>query len=415
MAPVNLLTLLSTALLAAILLWTSYQIPILVAGIRSGRVQQPRKPVERYPRVSLIVPAKDEETVIARCVDALLRLAYPREQLEIIIVDGHSTDTTREICAAYAEEYPSTVRVLLQDGSNGKPPALNLALPYATGEIVGFFDADSLPARDVLQRTVAYFQDPGVVAVQGRRLSLNEGENMLTKVAAKEDKVWFQILLQGRENLELFVPLTGSCQFVRRRVLEELEGWDESALAEDVELALTLLERDASVRYAPDVCWWQETPHSLRSLVTQRTRWYRGYMEALLKHGSLLKTPNRKTIDAEILLMGPYMMTLSLVSCLIWALHLVLVYHSTGLPPSLSSLTVALIALPLILVGAALAVLERPLTLRSLLWIPFIYTYWFLQTLISGWAFLQIVFRRPKRWQKTAKRGATDVAAGVIL
>jgi hypothetical protein len=113
--------------------------------------------------------------------------------------------------------------------------------------------------------------------------------------------------------------------------------------------------------------------------------------------------------------MGPYMMTLSLVSCLLWALHLVLVYQTTGLPPSLSSLTVALIAMPLILVGAALAFLEKPLTLRSLLWIPFIYTYWFLQTLISGWAFLQIVFRRPKRWQKTAKRGATDVAAGVIL
>jgi cellulose synthase/poly-beta-1,6-N-acetylglucosamine synthase-like glycosyltransferase len=406
-ALVSLLTLVSLGLLAAILLWTIYQVPILFAGLRRGRRPRPKTPVARWPKVSLIVPAKDEEAVIARCLDALLSLDYPRDQLEILVVDGRSTDATRRICYDYSNQHPRLIRVLMQDASRGKPPALNLALPYATGEIVGFFDADSMPERDALRRAVAYFQDPSVVAVQGRPLSLNEGENMLTRVAAKEDKTWFQILLQGRERLRLFIPLTGSCQFLRRRVLEELGGWDEASLAEDVEFSLMLLQRGRSVRYAPDVCWWQQTPNTLRRLITQRTRWYRGFMEALLKHGSLLTQLTRKAVDAEVLLLGPYVMTLCLASYLNWALNLLLVQQAPGLQIIYSALAVVLTAVPLILVGTALAFMEKPVTIRNLLWIPFIYAYWLIQTLIAGWAFLQIVLRRPKTWQRTAKSRLT--------
>ena len=379
--------------------------PILVAGLRSCRDKLPSKKVDGLPKVSLIVPAKDEEAVIARCLEALLSLDYPRELLEIVVVDGRSKDATREICYEFYRKYPDVIRVLTQDASIGKPSALNLALPYTTGEIVGFFDADSLPERNALQKAVSYFQDSSVMAVQGRPLSLNERENMLTRVVAKEDKTWFQILLQGREKLKLFIPLTGSCQFVRRRVLEELGGWDESSLAEDVELSLMLLERGCSVKYAPDVCWWQETPNCLRSVIAQRTRWYRGYMEALLKHGSLLKKLNKKTFDAEVLLMGPYVMTICLISYINWALNLFVFPPASFLQPSLSALAVVLTAVPLILVGTALAFMEKPVTIRNLLWVPFIYVYWFIQTVIAGWAFLQIILRRPKVWKKTGKTG----------
>ncbi len=398
-------TLITTGLLVITLLWTIYQVPILFAGVRSHRLKRSDKNVGILPDVSIIVPAKDEEAVIARCLEALLSLDYPKEQLEIIVVDGHSKDATKEICSEFSEKYPDIVIVLPQDESKGKPPALNLALPYTTGEIVGFFDADSIPEKDALRKAVSYFQDPSVMAVQGQPQSLNERENMLTRVVAKEDKTWFQILLQGRENLKLFIPLTGSGQFIRRRVLEELGGWDESSLAEDVELSIMLLERGCSVKYAPDVCWRQETPNCLRNVITQRTRWYRGYMEALLKHGSLLKKLDRKTFDAEVLLMGPYVMVLCLLSYINWGFNLFVLPPTSFLNPSLSALTVLLTAIPLILVGTALAFMEKPVTIRNLLWIPFIYGYWFIQTVIAGRAFLQIVLRRPKVWKKTGKTG----------
>ena len=104
------------------------------------------------------------------------------------------------------------------------------------------------------------------MALQGRTTSLNEKCNALTRVIATEERAWFQTLLSGREKLQLFVPLNGSCQFVRTNVLEELGGWDENSLTEDVELALRLVEKKHLIKYAPDVCSGQETPNSISQL-----------------------------------------------------------------------------------------------------------------------------------------------------
>ena len=142
-----------------------------------------------------------------------------------------------------------------------------MLLPYITGEIVCVFDADSLPEKDVLLKTASYFNDKKLVALQGRTTSLNEKYNALTRVIAAEERAWFQMLLSGRERLQLFVPLTGSCQFVRTSVLTELGGWDENSLTEDVELALRLVEKKYLIKYATDVCSGQETPSSIGYLV----------------------------------------------------------------------------------------------------------------------------------------------------
>jgi len=405
-----MITLTSATLLVAILLWAVYHVPILFVGIRRrfGDIDRKNvKVIRRLPKFSLIVPAKDEEAVISRCLEALLSLDYPRGKIEIIIVDGDSRDATLEICLRFSRKHPSIIKVLRQGPLRGKPAALNQALPHTTGEIVGVYDADSVPERDALRKVTSYFRDPSVVAVQGRPCPLNEGRNMLTKVAAKERRAWFQALLQGRERLGLFIPLTGSCQFIRRRVLEEIGGWEEDSLAEDVELALGLLERGYLVRYAHDVCSREETPTSMRSLVKQRTRWYRGYMEAAFRYGRLLKRPSRKNVDAEVSLMGPYIMTLCLASYLNWILSLIVASQTVS--PLLSPITLAvmLTALTLFSIGIALTFMDRPARLRNLLWIPFIYLYWFMQTVIAGWAFLQILLRRPRIWEKTVKSGST--------
>jgi cellulose synthase/poly-beta-1,6-N-acetylglucosamine synthase-like glycosyltransferase len=115
------------------------------------------------------------------------------------------------------------------------------------------FDADSIPNVDVLKRTAAYFVDEKIMAIQGETHSVNEKDNVLTRVTAMEEKAWYQALITGREKLNLFVPLNGSNQFVRKQVLEELGGWDENSLTEDVELALRLVEKQHEIKYAPDV------------------------------------------------------------------------------------------------------------------------------------------------------------------
>jgi cellulose synthase/poly-beta-1,6-N-acetylglucosamine synthase-like glycosyltransferase/glycosyltransferase involved in cell wall biosynthesis len=399
----NIFAIFSACLLAVILFWAVYHVRILFAGIR-GKQKRSYDNFGALPKFSIIVPAKDESAVIARCLDALLNVDYPKEKMEIIVVEGGSKDKTREICSEFSTKNQGIVKVICERTSKGKPAALNLALPHITGEIVGVFDADSVPEKNVLRKIASYFQDQSITALQGSTISLNEKQNMLTRVAAMEDRAWFQGLLGGREKLKLFVPLTGSCQFIKTNILKELGGWQESSLAEDVEMALELTKRDHVVKFAPDICSGQETPSTLRGLIVQRTRWYRGYMEAALKYGSLLQKHNRRTIDAEISLIGPFIMIVCLVSYFNWGLS-ILFSAENSLFPFSAALVVALTTVTLLSLGISMVFMVKPVKPKNILWIPFIYMYWFMQMTIAGWAFLTILFRRRRVWGKTDKKG----------
>jgi cellulose synthase/poly-beta-1,6-N-acetylglucosamine synthase-like glycosyltransferase len=399
----------SACLLAIILFWSIYHVPLLVAGIRSKRKRSYAN-VTEFPKFSIIVPAKDESPVISRCLNTLLNLDYPLDKMEIIVVEGGSKDNTKEICSEFSNKYPSNVKVICESTSKGKPAALNLALPLITGDIVGVFDADSIPEKSALKKIASYFQDHAITAVQGRTFSLNEKQNMLTRVAAMEDRGWFQGLMGGREEKKLFVPFTGSCQFIRTNVLKQMGGWDESSLAEDVELALRLAKKEQSVTFAPDICSGQETPSTFRSLVTQRTRWYRGYMEAAIKYGSLMEKHNRRTLDAEISLIGPFVMIVCLISYFNWGLSLIF-SADTSIFLISPILIVALTSVTLLSLGVSMAFMVKPTKPRNLIWIPFIYAYWLMQMTIAGWALLKIIFRRSRVWGKTDKRGFVTLAS----
>jgi cellulose synthase/poly-beta-1,6-N-acetylglucosamine synthase-like glycosyltransferase len=399
--------LISIILLAILLFWSVYNGSIIFLGIRDKRKQlhvSTSNKIIDLPKFSLIVPTKNEDAVIRRCLDGILNMNYPKEKMQIIIVDGQSTDNTCKICSEFSEKYPESIRVISEKTAKGKPAALNLALPFITGDIVGTFDADSLPEKDVLEKVASYFTDKKIIALQGRTTSLNEKSNALTRVIAMEEKAWFQALMTGREKLQLFVPLTGSCQFVRTSVLEELGGWDEDSLTEDVELALRLVEKKHLIKYAPDVCSGQETPSSLGPLFRQRIRWYRGYMETAIKYGRLLDTLNKRTIDAEISMAGPFMMVVSLLSYINW--FFVALFMSQSNPVlDFTGLVIALTAASLVSVGVALTASEKPIKLRNIVWIPTIYVYWLVQMFLAGWAFLKLVFRQKRVWTKTAKKG----------
>jgi len=402
----------SVVLLAVLLFWSIYNGAIIYVGVRNKRkIQTALPPSTGYlPKYSFIVPAKNEQSVIGRCLQGILGLDYPKDKIQVVVVDGHSADDTVKICSEFEQKYPEIFKVVYEQGTHGKPAALNLALPYTDGEIIAVFDADSLPEPDVLCKVTSYFDDKEIKAIQGRTTSINEKSSALTRVIAMEEKAWFQMLLSGREKLQLFVPLTGSCQFIRRNVLEELGGWDENSLTEDVEFALRLVEQNHRIKYAPDVCSGQETPNALRSLIKQRVRWYRGYMETALKYGRLLDQINKRTVDAEISLGGPFMMVVSLLSYLNWFMVALFLWQSTPIL-NFTGLVIALTAASLVSIGVGLTASEKPIKKRNILWIPSIYLYWFLQMLIASWAFLKLVFRRPRDWTKTVKDGSMVPAA----
>jgi cellulose synthase/poly-beta-1,6-N-acetylglucosamine synthase-like glycosyltransferase len=356
------------------------------------------------PSMSIVVPVKDEEKVIERLLKALIRLDYPSKKKEIIIVEDASTDRTPEICRDYAERYLGTIKFFHREISRGKPSALNYGFKKAKGEIVAVFDADNVPESDTLIKATKYFEDPSVAAVQGLTCTINAEENMVTKIISYEEAVWLKNYLRGKDALKLFVPLTGSCQFIRRNIAEEVGFWDEGCLAEDLEMSARITEKGYSTRFAPDLISWQEAPSKLTHLIKQRVRWYRGYMEVAIKYGRFLKNLEKKTLDAEVTLMGPYVLSAFFLSFILSLYFSVFPIYDSFLLV-MTEVTLLLTMFTLLTAGIALIYATKPMRVKNILWLPFIYVYWSLQCVLTTYALLQVIFRRPRRWTKTEKTG----------
>lgn len=398
---------LAALLMGVLYAWTFYNMPIVAAGVHRARKKKCDHEESNgvLPFVSVIVSAKDEGSVIGRCLESLVRLDYPSGKWEVIVVEDGSVDDTVEICKRFENDYPGLVRLVRNPVSGGKPSALNYALKFTRGEIVAVFDADNVPSPDVLVKAVKYFGEEFVAAVQGKQCCLNKDENMLTQFVSYETGLWYESYLRGKDAFRLFVSITGSCYFVRKDMLLEVGCWDDSALSEDMELSANLTNHGYKIRYANDVVSWQENPASVKSFFNQRVRWFRGCMEVAMQYGKLLKKPTLIKLDAEITLLGSFIIASGLIGYL-------MALFSYFIPLSFGSLLVTavsslLVTATLVLVGVGLFCVSKPRKIRNLLWLPFIYLYWILQTFIASYALFQIVFRRPRQWIKTVKTGKT--------
>ena len=406
-------------LFAVIYAWSFYNLPIFAAGVWNVRRNRRRLKacdvVEgmSLPSFSIIVPVKNEGKLIDRLFNALSKLEYPKDKVEIVVVEDGSDDGTFEMCEKHACTF-GNVKVLQRSRSNGKPSALNFGLDNCSGELVAVFDADNVPASDVLLKAARYFEDSSVAAVQGRTMSINAGENMLTQFLSYEEAVWCEAYLCGKDSLGLFVHLRGSCQFIRRSVLQRLSGFDENTLSEDMEFSARLAEQGYGIRYGGDVYAWQESPSSLRTMFRQRTRWFRGTMEVAFKYGRLMSKPSLRNLDAEITLCGPFMIIASLLSYFAASGALFASFPFDVLWKTLSFFSLVSTSGMLLLAGTILVFVSKPKRARSLLWLPFVFGYWCLQSFIAFYAALLILLRRPRVWLKTEKNGTIDNSAFVL-
>jgi cellulose synthase/poly-beta-1,6-N-acetylglucosamine synthase-like glycosyltransferase len=415
-----ILEILSLTLIGVLLfvtLWSVYNMPILAMGVKDFRKKRPKLqraniPKELLPTFSIVVPVKNEGNVVGRLLTALSKLDYPAEKIEIIVVEDGSTDKTLDICLSYSKEHMN-VKILHRSVSDGKPSALNYGLKHVKGDIVAVFDADSVPDPLALLKAAEYFKEEKVAAVQGKTQSLNSMENMLTQFISYEEAVWCEAYLRGKDTLNLFVHLRGSCQFIRRIVLEKLEGFSEDFLSEDMEISAKLVDNGYRIRYASDVLSWQESPSNLKTLFKQRTRWFRGTMEVALKYGKLMAKLNRINLDAETTLFGPFVLIASLLSYVVASGVVVANFPFNVAWVAFLTFSALTTTLTLLFCGFALVYVSKPRRIGNLSWLPFVFGYWTLQGFIALYAAFLILFRRPKKWIRTEKRGI--VSSGFVL
>jgi cellulose synthase/poly-beta-1,6-N-acetylglucosamine synthase-like glycosyltransferase len=288
---------------------------------------------------------------------------------------------------------------------------LNYGISRAEGDVIGIFDADNVPARDALRNVCKYFEDQAVAAVQGRTSLINSEENMLTKFISYEEAVWHEACSRGKDALNLFVHLRGSCQFVRRETLEMLNGFDEKALSEDMELSARFTEKGHKIRYASDVRSLQESPADLKQLFRQRTRWFRGTMEVAFKYGRLMAKPSRLSLDAEATLFGPFVLVASLITYFAAFYTFFIPFPLSVVVQLLMQATALVVTFTMFISGLALVYSSKPRKASNVLWLPFVYFYWSLQAFIALYAVLLILLRRPRKWLKTDKKGTISRAS----
>jgi len=258
--------------------------------------------------VSVLIPAHNEERVIGRILQRITELTYPKDKLEVMVIDDGSTDQTGSIAERFAKEH-EYIRVIHRDveiGGRGKAAALNEGLKHATGEILYLFDADYYPQRDILEKLTTYFVNPEVGAVQGRVTVLNEPDTIVTRLAALERIGGYRVDQLARDDLRLIPLLGGTGGGVRRRLVEFLGGWDPNILAEDTDLTFRIYLAGCKVRYINQAECYEEAVEDWRSYWHQRCRWAKGHMQCAFKHFlPLIRSKNlslREKVDGFFLL-----------------------------------------------------------------------------------------------------------------
>jgi glycosyltransferase XagB len=237
------------------------------------------------PIVSIIVALYREADIAARLVQRLARIDYPEDLLDVIL--AVESDDLVTLDALATAELPPWMRVIVvpEGEVKTKPRALNHALDYARGAIVGVYDAEDAPDPDQLRQVVAQFQrsGPKVACLQGVLDYYNPRTNWLSRCFTIEYAGWFRLILPGIARLGLVVPLGGTTLFFRREVLEALGGWDAHNVTEDADLGIRLARHGYRTDLITSVT---EEEANCRALpwVKQRSRWIKGYMMTWVVH-----------------------------------------------------------------------------------------------------------------------------------
>jgi hypothetical protein len=237
------------------------------------------------PVVSLMVPLFREAAMVGEISRALAALDYPAELMDVKLLLEEGDGETRAAVAAL--ELPGWISVVVvPDGEpRTKPRAMNFALDFAVGEIVGILDAEDRPEPDQLRRVAEYLRaaPPEVACAQCQLSYYNATENWITRCFQIEYSIWFDVLLSGYQRLGLPIPLGGTSVYFRRNALERLGGWDAHNVTEDADLGMRLARRGMRCAVLRSVTL-EEANCRAGPWIRQRSRWLKGYLLTWLSH-----------------------------------------------------------------------------------------------------------------------------------
>ncbi len=275
----------ASAVVILFVIMFGYMMMVTAAMVHHKRKQR-KKPVEMdmtyLPKISVLVPAHNEEFVIEGTVQTLMALDYP--DYEVLVIDDRSTDNTPQKLQKLVKEYGDRLRYHVRSVGSmpGKSAVLNEALGMTDGEVIAVFDADAYVEPDYLRRIVPFLAEDCVGGVQGRKVIANYTHNWLTRCQNYEYSMdsYFQC---GRDTIRGAVEFRGNGQLVKRQALEDVGGWNELSLTDDLDLSTRFHLRGWDIRFAHKVLVWEEGIVRLPALLRQRRRWAEGSLTRYLE------------------------------------------------------------------------------------------------------------------------------------
>jgi len=250
------------------------------------KTAQPKSRFKKLPRVTIQLPVYNEMYVVERLVDAVCRIDYPRNLLEIQVLDD-STDDARDIaaeCVARKKSAGFDIHHIHRARRDGfKAGALENGLKYATGEFIAIFDADFIPPPTFLQDVIHYFTDGQVGMIQVRWGHINREYSLLTQVESVVLDGHFVIEHGGRHLSGRFFNFNGTAGIWRRETIESAGGWEHDTLTEDTDLSYRAQMKGWKFIYLPHVVCPAELPVEINSFKTQQSRWAKGLIQTGIK------------------------------------------------------------------------------------------------------------------------------------
>ncbi|MDZ7709531.1 MAG: glycosyltransferase [Roseovarius sp.] len=371
------------------------------------------------PRVSILVPLFRETEIAHALVARLSRLTYPKCLLDVILVLEEEDRLTQETLATI--DLPPWIRpVIVPDGQpRTKPRAMNYALDFCQGEIIGIFDAEDAPEPDQITQVARRFQRAprDLACLQGVLDYYNPRQNWLARCFTIEYATWFRTIMPGMARLGLALPLGGTTLYMRRDVLEDLGGWDAHNVTEDADLGFRLARHGYRTEMIGTVTD-EEANCRPWAWIKQRSRWLKGYMTTYLVH---MRSPRR--LHAQLGarqfwgFQAHFVSAVSqvLLAPVLWSFWLVLLGLPHPLDAVLARSTMAGVGALFLMVEVlnlciyAQAV-SGPRHRHLIPWVPTMHFYAPLAAVAAYKAVYELVFK-PFFWDKTA-HGLSVAAAG---
>lgn len=371
--------------------------------------KQPRE----WPVYTILCPLYKEALVVPQFIAAMQAIDYPKRQLEVLLL--LEEDDTETIDAIRAMDLPGFFKITIVPPSlpKTKPKACNYGLQRASGEYAVIYDAEDIPDPLQLKKAVIAFEGSGanIGCIQAKLNYYNWNQNILTRLFTLEYSLWFNLILTGLQSIKAPIPLGGTSNHFKTKMLRDLGGWDPFNVTEDADLGIRLAKRGLKTAVL-DSTTLEEANSAIGNWLRQRSRWIKGYMQTYLVHMRDLREFGRKSRRIDMitfqLVIGGKVVSM-LVNPLLWAMTIGYFLYRPVLGPVIESLYLV----PVFYIGAVSLIIGnflylyyymigaarqgRPELIIFAVFVPF---YWLMMSIAAVYA-LRDLMTRPFHWHKT--------------